>query len=148
MRDRSDALLEKNGVRPKVYLVALGPEPSHRRRVAFMREWLEAGGFEPVYDGQATSPEEAAQRLKASAAPLACLCGEDEAYAAAGEAFASAIRTAGVCALSLAGRGGEAEARLKGAGVDDFIFAGADAIALLEGLYRRIAAQASEGKAP
>ena len=140
LRDRSDGLLKKNGVRPKVYLVALGPESSHRRRVAFMREWLEAGGFETVYDGETRSPEDAARRLKASAATLACLCGDDETYAAEGEAFASAIRTAGVRALSLAGRPGEAEAKLRSAGVDDFIFAGGDAILLLEGLYRRIAA--------
>ena len=40
----------------KRLLVALGPEPSHRRRVAFMREWLEAGGIEPVYEGEAETP--------------------------------------------------------------------------------------------
>ena len=53
LRDQSDAILEASGVRPKAYLVALGPEPAHRRRVGFMREWLEAGGVEPVYDGEA-----------------------------------------------------------------------------------------------
>ena len=56
LRDRSDALLRETGARPKTYLVALGPEPAHRRRVAFMREWLEAGGIEPVYDGAAFGP--------------------------------------------------------------------------------------------
>ncbi len=46
LRDASDAMLLKTGSRPKAYLVALGPEPSHRRRVAFVRDWLEAGGVE------------------------------------------------------------------------------------------------------
>ena len=50
LRDRSDAFLRSTGARPKVYLAALGPEAKHRRRVQFMREWLEAGGFEAVYD--------------------------------------------------------------------------------------------------
>ncbi len=46
LRDQSDAYVRKTGARPKAYLLALGPEPSHRRRVAFMREWFEAGGIE------------------------------------------------------------------------------------------------------
>ena len=61
LRAESDARLTARGARPRVYLVALGPEPTHRRRVAFMREWLEAGGLEPVYDGEAATPEEAAR---------------------------------------------------------------------------------------
>jgi methylmalonyl-CoA mutase len=137
LRDQSDIALRTTGARPKASLVALGPEPAHRRRVAFMREWLEAGGIEPIYDGEAATPGEAVERLKASAAPLACLCGDDEAYAGHAEAFARAIKAAGVKGLSLAGRPGDAEAALRAAGVDDFIFAGGDAIAALQGLYRR-----------
>ena len=49
LRDKSDAIVQRTGSRPRVYLAALGPEPAHRGRVAFMREWLEAGGFEAVY---------------------------------------------------------------------------------------------------
>jgi methylmalonyl-CoA mutase len=138
LRDRSDAILVASGARPKVFLVALGPEPSHRRRVAFMREWLEAGGIEPVYDGEAGTPDAAAGRLKASGASLACLCGDDAAYAARGEAFAAAIKAAGAKGLSLAGHPSEAEAALRAAGVDEFIFAGGDVVAGLQGLYRRL----------
>ena len=64
LRDRSDAYLRKTGARPKAYLVALGPEPAHRRRVAYMREWFEAGGIEPVYDGEAATPEDAAKSVR------------------------------------------------------------------------------------
>ena len=67
LRGRSDAALETRGERPKAYLVAIGPEPVHKRRVAYMRDWLEAGGVQPVYDGEAADPEEAVARLKASA---------------------------------------------------------------------------------
>jgi methylmalonyl-CoA mutase len=138
LRDRSDAILVASGVRPKIFLVALGPEASHRRRVAFMREWLEAGGIEPVYDGEAGTPDAAVGGLKASGASLACLCGDDAAYAARGEAFAAAIKAAGAKGLSLAGHPSEAEAALRAAGVDEFIFAGGDAVAGLQGLYRRL----------
>jgi methylmalonyl-CoA mutase len=137
LRDLSDAVLRRTGVRPKVYLAALGPEPKHRRRVAFMREWLEAGGFEAIYDGEAATAEEAVKRLKATGAPLVCLCGTD-AYADKSEAFAKAIKASGAMGVALAGRPGEFERVWRGAGVDDFIFSGQDAVATLGGLYRRI----------
>jgi methylmalonyl-CoA mutase len=138
LRAQSDAILEASGARPKVVLVALGPEPSHRRRVVFIRDWLEAGGIEPVYDGETRTPDEAIRRLKATGASLACLCGDDAAYAAHGAAFAAAIKTAGVEGLILAGRPRDKEAQLRGAGVDAFVFAGSDALAALHDLYRRL----------
>jgi methylmalonyl-CoA mutase len=138
LRDRSDDLLRSTGARPKVYLAALGPESKHRRRVQFMREWLELGGFEAVYESEAATSEEAAARLKASGAPLVCLCGSDDAYAEQAEAFAKAFKASGVKGLALAGRPGESEPAWRAAGVDDFIFAGGDAVAALESLYRRM----------
>ena len=138
LRYASDAMLANAGSRPKVYLVALGPEPSHRRRAAFVRDWLEAGGIEPVYDGEAATPEAAVQRMKRSGAPLACLCGDDAAYASAGRDFAAALRASSAGGLLLAGKPGEAEADLRAAGVDVFVFAGADAAEVVRDLYHRI----------
>jgi methylmalonyl-CoA mutase len=140
LRDHSDAILQRIGERPKVYLAALGPEPAHRRRVAFAREQLEAGGFEPVYDGEAAAAEEGAKRMTASGAPLACLCGADEAYARQATDFARAIRASGAKGLALAGKPGDHEAEWRAAGIDDFLFLGGDAVAALQGLYRRIEA--------
>ena len=138
MRDLSDAFFQRSGARPKVYLAALGAESRHRRRVQFAREWLEAGGFEAIYDGEATTAEEAVKRLIATGAPLVCLCGTDDAYAAQAKAFAEAFKAAGVKGVALAGRPGEFERAWRAAGVDEFIFAGGDAVAALRGLYRRI----------
>jgi methylmalonyl-CoA mutase len=138
LRDLSDAFLHRTGTRPKVYLAALGPESRHRRRVAFMREWLEAGGFEAIYDGEAATAEEAVKRLGATGAPLVCLCGADDAYAGEAEAFARAFKASGAKGVALAGRPGEFERAWRAAGADDFIFSGQDAVATLGGLYRRI----------
>jgi methylmalonyl-CoA mutase len=138
LRDLSDALLRSAGARPKVYLAALGPDARHRPRVQFVREWLEAGGFEAVYDGEATTPDDATARLKASGARLACLCGTDDAYAEQAEAFAKAFKASGVKGVALAGRPGESERAWRAAGVDDFIFAGGDAVATLQTLYAHI----------
>ncbi len=138
LRDLSDAFLRSAGARPKVYLAALGPEGKHRRRVQFMREWLEIGGFEAVYEGETATAEEAVARVRESGARLVCLCGADDAYADQAEAFAKAFKASGVKGVALAGRPGESEHAWRAAGVDDFIFAGGDAVAALESLYRRI----------
>jgi methylmalonyl-CoA mutase len=138
LRDLSDALLQSAGARPKVYLAALGHEARHRRRVQFIREWLEAGGFEAVYDGETTTAEEAVARFKASGAQLACLCGTDDAYAEQAESVAKAFKASGVKGVALAGRPGEFERAWRAAGVDAFIFAGGDAVATLQSLYGRI----------
>ena len=104
-----------------------------------MREWFEAGGIEPVYDGEAATPDGRGRRLKASGAELACLCSDDATYAARAEAFA---------ARGQGGRGEGPHARrasrrpraaLRAAGVDDFVFMGGDAVAGLKALYRRLA---------
>jgi methylmalonyl-CoA mutase len=138
LRGLSDGLLQNTGARPKIYLAAVGPEAGHRRRVQFMREWLESGGFEAVYDGETATAEEAVERQRASGALLVCLCGTDDAYAEQAEAFARALKASGVKGVALAGRPGEFEHAWRAAGVDDFIFVGEDAVATLLGLYRHI----------
>ena len=87
-----------------------------------MREWLEVGGFEAVYDGETATAEEAVARLKASGALLVCLCGTDDAYAEQAEAFAKAFKASGVKGVALAGRPGEFERAWRAAGVDDVHF--------------------------
>jgi methylmalonyl-CoA mutase len=138
LRDCSDAYLRSTGARPKVYLAALGPESKHRRRVQIMREWLEVGGVEAVYEGETTSVQEAVARVRESGALLVCLCGTDEAYAEQAEAFAKAFKASGVKGVALAGRPGDFERAWRAAGVDEFISAGGDAVATLQALYRRI----------
>jgi len=51
---------------------------------------------------------------------------------------AAALQSAGARHIYLAGRPGEQEAALRGAGVAEFIFAGADAPKLLREAYRRM----------
>ncbi len=147
LRDCSDAFLRSTGARPKVYLAALGPEAQHRRRVRFMREWLEIGGFEAVYDGEARMPDDAVAGLKASGARLVCLCGAGDAYAEQAEALAKAFKASGVQGVALAGRPGELESAWRAAGIDHFIFAGGDAVATLQSLYARIQSPTEDRRA-
>ena len=74
--------------------------------------------------------------FKASGAGVACLCSSDKVYAGHAVAAAKALQAAGARHIYLAGRPGEREAAYRGAGVGDFIFAGGDALATLQGAYR------------
>ena len=65
---------------------------------------------------------------------MACLCGTDERYAAEAVDRARALRAAGCRRVLLAGRPGALEAALREAGVDGFLYAGCDAVALLSEL--------------
>jgi len=67
---------------------------------------------------------------------LTCLCSSDKVYAGQAAAAAKALQAADAKHIYLAGRPGEQEAALRAAGVDDFIFAGGNALATLQEAYR------------
>jgi methylmalonyl-CoA mutase len=138
LRDATDAALARDGRRPKIVLFAIGPAAAHGRRVGFAREVFEAGGLEALVETGAADAADAAARFAASGAAMACLCGSDEAYGGCAEAFAAALKEAGARHVALAGKPGAREARLREAGVDDFIFAGGDAVGALERSLRRL----------
>jgi methylmalonyl-CoA mutase len=77
-----------------------------------------------------------ATAFRASGATLACLCSSDKVYGDQAAAAASALQAAGAKPIYLAGRPGEQEAALRAAGVQDFIFAGGDALAILNAAYQ------------
>ena len=64
------------------------------------------------------------------------------------EAFARAVKAAGVKGLMPRRAPGRGRSALRAAGVDDFIFAGGDAIAALHGLYRRACGLKRARKSP
>jgi len=137
-RDASDAALAREGVRPRVFLVAIGAPAAHTRRVGFARELFEAGGIEALVDVGAADARDAAARFAASGAAAACLCGSDDAYGECAESFAAALKKAGARHVVLAGRAGASEAALRAAGVDDFIVAGGDALAAIGRTFARL----------
>ena len=74
--------------------------------------------------------------FKTSGAALACLCSSDKIYTEQGVAAAKALHAAGAKHIYLAGRPGEQKAALRSAGVNDFVFAGCDALVTLQQAYR------------
>jgi len=138
LRDAADAAKARDGARPRVVLVAVGAPAAHGRRVGFARDLFAAGGIEARVEAGVADAGEAAARFAASGAAMACLCGSDEAYRECAESFAAALKKAGARHLVLAGKAGTNETAWRAAGVDDFIFAGGDALAALQRSFRRL----------
>ncbi|WP_318209364.1 MULTISPECIES: methylmalonyl-CoA mutase family protein [unclassified Streptomyces] len=115
LRARSDAHLASTGARPRVYLATLGPAAAHSARLSFAANLFQAGGIEPVTEG--TFEESGAREV--------CLCSSDALYAEQAGTVAAELRAAGAEHVLLAGRPGEYP------GVDSYLFAGCDAVALL-----------------
>jgi methylmalonyl-CoA mutase len=132
LRDKSDEILTETGARPKVFLANLGTPAEFTTRASFAKNFFEAGGIEAVFGEGDASP--LAASFKATGAALACLCSSDKVYDKEAAAAAQALKTAGAY-IYLAGRPGEREAVLRGAGVQSFIYEGCDALSTLTGAY-------------
>ncbi len=91
LRDRADAYLAANGVRPTVFLATLGPLAAYTARASFAANLFAAGGIATVASGPVTDPAELPALLAASGAQLVCLCGNDSSYAELAEPVASTL---------------------------------------------------------
>lgn len=134
LRDASDAMLHATGARPKIFLANLGKPADFIARATFAKNLFEAGGIEAV---EFTGGDLAAA-FKASGAALACLCSSDAVYANEAAAAAQTLTAAGAKHIYLAGRPGELADALNQAGVQSYIFAGCDALAMLRGAHGKL----------
>ncbi len=163
LRDRSDDRLQATGARPTIFLATLGTAADFTARATFARSFFETGGIEAVYfapelppnapphpnplpNGEREKSAAATQTaitaaFEASGAQLVCLCSSDQVYADHAAAAAQALHASGARHIYLAGRPGKLEAALRSAGVQDFIFAGVDALAVLNDAWRRLERQ-------
>ncbi|MET4922357.1 methylmalonyl-CoA mutase family protein [Streptomyces sp. PSRA5] len=131
LRSRSDAHLASTGARPRVLLAALGPAAAHTARATFASNLFQSGGIEPVHDPVTIDATTVADALTRSGATIACLCSSDPLYAEQAEQVAAALKSAGATRVYLAGRPGEQRETFTRAGVDEFVAAGDDAVAVL-----------------
>jgi methylmalonyl-CoA mutase len=138
LRDASDAILAKTGSRPRVFLANLGTPASFTARATFTKNFFEAGGIQADDNEGYWEIPTLVHHFKKAGTPLVCLCSSDAVYATNAIDAARALKEAGATLVYLAGRAGEKEAEYRAAGVDDFIFAGGDALATLRATYAKI----------
>ena len=131
LRDLSDAYLARTGARPKVFLANLGPIAAFTARATFAKNFFEAGGMEAVMNDGFSDTEKLKIAFVESNATLSCICSSDEIYETHAADAARALREAGSSPVYMAGRPGEREEMLTGAGIATFIYAGCDTLKVL-----------------
>ena len=122
-----------------VFVASLGDIAGHNVRTTWIKNYLAAGGVATSISDGYKSAEDAVEAFKASGLKVACIASSDAVYADLAEPTARALSEAGAKFILMAGRPGDKETALKAAGVDQFLFAGADAIATLAALQQRLA---------
>jgi methylmalonyl-CoA mutase len=135
LRDASDKVLAATGTRPKIFLANLGAVAEFTARASFAKNFFEAGGIEAVTSDGFKSRDDMIAAFKASGAKLACLCSSDAVYESEVLEAAEALTQAGATYMYLAGRPKD-PTPFKGAGIGTFIFAGANALAVLTDTHR------------
>jgi methylmalonyl-CoA mutase len=137
LRNASDRMLATRGTRPQVFLANLGASSDFTERATFATNFFAAGGIEAITNDGFASREALAKAFKASGTQLACLCATDADYARAAVDSARTLKAEGARALYLVGPPGDQEAQLRSAGIDTFIHAGCDALAILQAAQRQ-----------
>jgi methylmalonyl-CoA mutase len=135
LRDASDRVLAATGARPKIFLANLGTPSDFTARATFAKNFFEAGGIEAITNDGSAKVSDLVTAFKASGARFVCLCSSNEVYANEAATTAKEL-TSPDTHIYLAGRPGELEDALKAAGVNSFIYAGCDMLAVLQAAHK------------
>jgi methylmalonyl-CoA mutase len=138
LREAADAYAAETGKPPQIFLASLGEVIDHTARSTWTRNYLAAGGIEALVSDGYRDAVEAAEAFERSGAEAACICSSDALYAAHAMATARALKSAGAKLVLMTGRPGDKEANLRAAGVDQFLFAGQDAVSVLSALQEKL----------
>ncbi|MFW3169898.1 methylmalonyl-CoA mutase subunit beta [Geodermatophilus sp. CPCC 206100] len=122
LRDRAEAAPGQ----ARVYLATIGPIARHTARATFAANLFQAGGLDtPAGDG--------AGGLPGAGTTVACICGTDKDYAESAAALAAELRAAGATSVWLAGK-----PSLAVDGVDGYVYAGCDALDVLQRVHEQL----------
>ncbi len=138
-----------HGRPPRLFLANLGPPRQHKARADFAQAFFEVGGFQVITNNGFKSPDEAAAAALASGAPAVAICSTDETYPELVPPLVAAIKAAAPnTVVILAGRPAEQVEALRAAGVDEFIYLGANVVALNSWLLERLSDPAKSADNP
>lgn len=138
LRLASDEYVKAQGTRPKIFLANLGKPSDHRARTEFAAGFFSAGGVEPVDIGHCEHAACCASCFRtareSTGVRVAVLCSSDERYAELAAEAARELKAAGATRVYLAGRPGEHDKAWRGAGIDEYVYLGANALESLQDL--------------
>jgi methylmalonyl-CoA mutase len=134
LRAAGDAHLAATGSRPTVLALTVGPLRSHVARLDFVRNLLLPGGI--------VTADADASAVPVAVPPVVVVVATDDVTPEQVAPAVAAARAAGATKVLRGGRPGEAEAAWRAAGIDDFVFLGGDALALLRQTHHDLGVQA------
>jgi methylmalonyl-CoA mutase len=131
LRDRAGA-----AGTPGVFFANLASLAEFGPRSQFARNFFAAGGVASIGPEEAhATMETLVDAFRSAKTPVALITGTDARYAEHAENAAQRLKAAGASWVVLAGKPGELEAKLRAAGVDQFIYVGVDVLKELETLH-------------
>ncbi|MEQ1812757.1 MAG: methylmalonyl-CoA mutase family protein, partial [Terricaulis sp.] len=121
---------------PRVFFATLGALAEFSPRTQWTRNLFAAGGVASLGAEDAYASMDALiDAFRASKTRVALIAGADAAYSAQAENAAQRLKAAGADWVLLAGKPGDRESVLRAAGVDQFVFAGQNALQELDTLH-------------
>ncbi|NPC81006.1 methylmalonyl-CoA mutase, partial [Pyxidicoccus fallax] len=138
LRDASDRHLATLGVRPRAFMVSLGTVAEHTTRSTWIVNALSVGGIEADEHRDLKDAAQVAESFAKTGSPVAVISGPDAMYPEQVPALTQALKARGARFVAVAGRPGDHEAAFRAAGVDLFIYAGADLVQLLKTLHQQL----------
>ncbi len=135
LRNEADRIENEKGTRPKIFLANMGPLRKHKARADFSRGFFEVAGFDVIYPDGFDTPEAAAAAALKSGTKIICICSTDDNYPEIVAPITSKIKEVNPdLVVILAGYPKEQIEDHKNAGVDEFIFMGADVYSICKKL--------------
>lgn len=139
LRNKSFEYEERTGVKPKVFLATLGAVKEYKGRADFSRAFFEVGGFDVIYPIGLKDVDQVINKAKESAAEIIVICSTDEKYPELVPIVVNKLKEKGSAArFVLAGYPADQIEEHKANGVDEFIFFGCDAYAILSSLHDKV----------
>ena len=136
LRAAAAAYEQEKGHEPNcVFLVTLGTPADYSQRTSWVNNLLAAGGMSTQRDETAQTADAIVKAYSESDCVQACICSSDDIYGERAGDIAKALKAAGTRYVWLAGRPGANEAKLRSAGIDGFIYDGANVLGFLQSIH-------------
>lgn len=127
----------KTGYLPSAFLANFGPLKQHKIRADFSKGFLEIAGIKVSYSEGFINTENAVKAADESNCDFIVICSTDDTYPEIVPEFCKLFKEKSEKQIILAGYPKEYIDQFKEAGIDNFIFMGADAFNLLKTLFQK-----------
>ncbi|MCK5087103.1 MAG: hypothetical protein KAQ90_06260, partial [Melioribacteraceae bacterium] len=139
LRNISDKIEDESGSRPRVFLATMGTLKQFKARADFSRGFFEVGGFDVIYPDGFISTDDAVKAALKSDAQAVVICSTDDTYPELVPKITKRIKSLNTnITVILAGYPKDQIEEHKKNGVDEFIYLGSDAHAILLNTLNKI----------